>query len=159
MDGQQSDHRVTQYIEKPRHWCPHSEKYTGVDRLLSAVLEGWTIQKNVFRHEALRRMSRRTIVYYFELKRDEHVVTMAVIANPRITEVIQAYGLRVMTNTYLEASAQETVETPVVATNQETVQAPAVATETATAEAMKVTVSPKSQSEKAPPSKQVAFAS
>lgn len=108
-------------INKPVHWCPRSEKYSGVDSLLSALMEGWELNRRVFRHETRLRPPRPIVVYYFELTRDSQTATMAVVSNPQIDKIIAHYRLHVITHTFFERVEVETVEAPAVET--ETVEA------------------------------------
>ncbi|GAB4513476.1 MAG: hypothetical protein OHK0046_14190 [Anaerolineae bacterium] len=120
------------HLDEPRHWCPRSEKYTGVDSLLTALLEGWTINRRVYRHE-IRLHSRSINVFYFELKRNGRVVTMAVVNNPRIDAILVQYHLHVITHTFFERPEMETREAATIqestretaAVGLETVEAPA----------------------------------
>ena len=92
----------TRYLDKPRHWCPQSEKYAGADNLLSALLNGWIASDLVLRHETWRGGSRPVIVYYFELKRGERMMTMPVINSPCIPALIAEYQLQIVTQTHWE---------------------------------------------------------
>ena len=94
---------LTPYTDKHRHWCPQAEKYTGLDSLISAVTEGWTINQRVFRHETWRGGTRPSIVYYFELKRGRLIVTMPIVSNPCVIPLIDRYELEVITSTFWEA--------------------------------------------------------
>lgn len=97
---------IMPYIEKRRHWCPQAEKYTGLDSLISAVLEGWVISRRVFRHETWRGGTRPAVVYYFELKRGQKVVTMPVVSNPCVVPLIRHQGLEVITQAFWETARQ-----------------------------------------------------
>lgn len=88
---------------KTRHWCPRSEKYTGVDSLLELLRQGWVLNKRVLYHEVWH-STRPSIVYYFELKRNHEIVTMAVINSPLIRSILKQYDLQVITeNDYAPA--------------------------------------------------------
>ena len=93
---------MTPYTDKPRHWCPQAEKYTGLDSLLSAIYKGWTINERVFRHETWRGGTRPVVVYYFELKFGERIVTMPVISNPCVVPLIDDLELQVITQAFWE---------------------------------------------------------
>jgi hypothetical protein len=80
-----------------RHWCPRSEKFTGVDSLLSAISDGWTINHSVLHHQVWRGGTRPVDVYFFELIRGRHIVTMPVISNPWLERVIVEYELQIHT--------------------------------------------------------------
>lgn len=84
------------YYLKRRHWCPLSEKYTGVDSLLDALLLGWVIDKHV-QYQEVWHSTRPSVVYYFNLIRGQESVTMPVISNPLIPSIIRKYDLCVET--------------------------------------------------------------
>lgn len=86
----------THYLLKRRHWCPISEKYTGVDSLLDALMRGWVLSHRVLYQEVWH-STRPSIVYYFRLRRGQEVLTMPVINSPLIHTVIQKYDLQVVT--------------------------------------------------------------
>ncbi len=117
---------ATEYINEPRHWCPLSEKYTGVDSLLSALLDGWEINRRVLRHETRISSYRSINIYYFELQRKSQIVTMAVVHNPHIVKVIQQYRLQVITHTFFERVEVATVEAKAIKTETETMEAETV---------------------------------
>lgn len=96
------DEPGTTYPDIPRHWCPQAERYTGLDSLLSAIASGWKVNTLVFRHETWRGGMRPVVVYYFELKRGQHVVTMPVISNPCVAPLIDIYRLQVITQAFWE---------------------------------------------------------
>lgn len=86
----------TRYTEVPRHWCPQSEPYTGADSLITALREGWTVSRIVYRQDILHGGCRRSCVYYFELKRDAEAVTMPIISTPFIVRFIASQQMRVV---------------------------------------------------------------
>ena len=79
--------------DEGRHYCPHSEKYTGVDSLVAAIHNGYTPQPYVRRQTMWRGGSRPVHIYYFELRRDNEAFTMAVVKSPRVTQIIDKYEL------------------------------------------------------------------
>src|SRR5689334_2636368 len=84
------------FTETPRHWCPHSEKYTGADSLITALRNGWALSRLVYREDIFHGGSRHTTVYYFELKRANEVVTMPVVSTPLIVRIIARLSLKVL---------------------------------------------------------------
>ena len=100
------DSLIMPYFDNRRHWCPQAEKFTGLDSLITAVFEGWTISSRVFRHETWRGGTRPAVVYYFELKRSQLVVTMPVVSNPCVVPLIDSCGLEVITQTFWETARQ-----------------------------------------------------
>jgi hypothetical protein len=93
---------LTPFTDTYRHWSPQGEKYTGLDSLISAVFDGWMLSDRVFRHETWRGGARPVTVYYFELKRDQKIVTMPVINNPCVVPLIEQFDLQVVTQTFWE---------------------------------------------------------
>ncbi|MGB1285502.1 MAG: hypothetical protein ACPG7F_03125 [Aggregatilineales bacterium] len=84
------------YLRTRRHWCPHSEPYSGTDSLLTALNEGWQLFDMVFREDILLGRSRHTTVYHFGLRREMLFVRMSIVSNPYLERIIQHEALRVM---------------------------------------------------------------
>ena len=70
-----------------RHWHPESEKYAGVDCLLSALDEGWIIDGLVFGEVHRFGGGRQTTVYQFTLTRNGATMVMPVIENPHVAHL------------------------------------------------------------------------
>jgi hypothetical protein len=102
------------FTETPRHWCPHSEKYTGADSLITALRNGWALSRLVYREDVYHGGSRHTAVYYFELKRDTAMVTMPIICTPFIVRFIAHLNLKVLHEAETGSRIYETAEEPVV---------------------------------------------
>lgn len=102
------------YTETPRHWSPHSEKYTGADSLITALRKGWALCRLVYREDVFHGGSRRTAIYYFELRHDDDVVTMPIIGTPFIVRFIAHYNLKVLHETEVDSRIYETAEEPAV---------------------------------------------
>lgn len=86
------------YTNKPRHWDPKSETYTGFDSLLTALQRGWEIVHNVvFEETRFLGGRRRQVVYHFNLHRnqEQHEI-MSVVGNPFIYKVIAEHDLRIL---------------------------------------------------------------
>jgi len=79
-----------------RHWHPESEKYGGGDSLATRLFLGWAIQGVVQLEEHWYAGTRRVAIYYFELSRADDRVTMPVIANPYVDQLIAQTGLAVV---------------------------------------------------------------
>lgn len=122
----------TDYLERPRHWCPRSEPYTGTDSLLTALLEGWEPHKQVFCEQIQRSASRVVNVYHFLLKRGDAHRMMVILGNPRTQDVIRHYELRISNHTFeettQEAFVRRTAEVPAIMldTARDTVEATAI---------------------------------
>ncbi|MEO8612735.1 MAG: hypothetical protein ABI690_32880 [Chloroflexota bacterium] len=71
-----------------RHWHAESEHYTGGDSLATALYLGWVIDGAVRLEEFWYAGTRRVALYYFDLIRDEEKMTMPVIGNPYIDQLI-----------------------------------------------------------------------
>ena len=102
------------YTETPRHWCPRSEKYTGADSLITALRNGWSLCRLVYRQDVFHGGSRRTSVYYFELKTDDDIVTMPVVSTPFIVRFIAHLSLKVLHEAETGSRIYETAEEPAV---------------------------------------------
>lgn len=102
------------FTETPRHWCPHSERYTGADSLVTALRNGWALCRLVYREDVFHGGSRHTAVYFFELKRDGDVVTMPVVGTPFIVRFIAHLNLKVLHEAETGSSIYETAEEPAV---------------------------------------------
>jgi len=85
--------------EEGRHYCPRSEKYTGVDSLVARIHSGYTLRGQVFRRTIWRGGSRPVHVYYFELQRGNETIKMPVVSNPRVSQIIEQYHLEIVGET------------------------------------------------------------
>lgn len=102
-------------IDTPRHWCPQSEKYTGADSLITALRDGWLASRVIYRQDIMHGGSRRTSVYFFELRRDDEVRTMPVISTPFIVRFIASFQMRVIHTADSEKTdVRATAEEPAV---------------------------------------------
>jgi hypothetical protein len=79
-----------------RHWHAESEKYAGGDSLATHMYLGWTVGEVVELEERWSSGTRRVAVYYFDLTRDGQTVTMPVIGNPYVDQVIAQSALKVV---------------------------------------------------------------
>ena len=79
-----------------RHWHAESEKYAGGDSLATALFLGWTVDEAVQLEERWYAGTRRVAVYYFDLIRDGEQMTMPVIGNPYVDQLIAHAGLKVV---------------------------------------------------------------
>jgi hypothetical protein len=86
------------YVDKDehRHWCPVSEPFTGFDALLSAFDQGWRLCSFYCQKRTWLMKERRVCVYYFTLKYDDRIATMAVINTPRLEQYLQKSHLYVV---------------------------------------------------------------
>jgi len=79
-----------------RHWHPQSEKYAGGDSLATALFLGWTLDRVVQLEERWYAGTRRVAVYHFELTRGDEHMTMPVIGNPFVDQLIAREQLKVV---------------------------------------------------------------
>jgi hypothetical protein len=79
-----------------RHWHAQSEKYAGGDSLATALYLGWTLGEAVQLEERWYAGTRRVAVYYFDLTRGEDHMTMPVIGNPYVDQLIAQSKLNVV---------------------------------------------------------------
>ncbi len=80
-----------------RHWHKLSEPFTGADSLVTALDEGWVMNK-LLRQDAYRRSGGLVIAYFFELEREGEIVEMAVISNPYVCRLMaQSFAQTILT--------------------------------------------------------------
>lgn len=77
-----------QYVDDVRHWCPHSEPFTGGDALLTALLDGWEMSTHIRKETHWYAGMRFVNIYYFELTRNGETRTMPVVDNPCVDKLI-----------------------------------------------------------------------
>lgn len=76
------------FTNRPRHWSPMCEQYTGADSLITALRGGWRVRPTVYRQDVLHGGSRRTSIYTFTLQSGTEVRHMAVICTPFIVRFL-----------------------------------------------------------------------
>jgi hypothetical protein len=79
-----------------RHWHAESEKYAGGDSLATHMYLGWIVGEVVELEERWSAGTRRVAIYHFELNRDGETITMPVIGNPYVDQVIAQSALKVV---------------------------------------------------------------
>ncbi len=80
-----------------RHWHAESEQHTGGDSLATALYLGWAIDGMVRLEEFWYAGTRRVALYYFDLVRDNEKITMPVIGNPYVDQLIARETLQLVT--------------------------------------------------------------
>jgi hypothetical protein len=88
--------RLPQVIGSVRvhhHWHAQSEQYAGADCLVTLVEAGWSVGPMARMQEHWPSGTRRTVVYHFELTRDNDVQFMAVIHNPYVDRLIKCFNV------------------------------------------------------------------
>lgn len=90
------------YTQVSRHWCPHSEAYTGADSLLTAQRNGWRLAGLVYQQNVLFPNGRHTLLYHFELVRGSETVIMPILRNPFVERLIQQRGVDILPYRSLE---------------------------------------------------------
>ena len=88
MLQQRFDSTSIEDIKTYRHWHAESEKYAGGDSLATALYLGWVIDGAVRLEEFWYAGTRRVALYYFDLIRDDEKMTMPVIGNPYVDQLI-----------------------------------------------------------------------
>ncbi len=78
-----------------RHWCPYSEEYTGCDSLLTALDNGWLLERSALQEEHWFN-GRRVIVYHFYIYLDTRIERMRVVYTPYIDTLIEHYHLNII---------------------------------------------------------------
>ena len=76
------------FTNRPRHWSPMCEHYTGADSLITALRNGWRVRPTVYRQDVLHGGSRRTSIYTLTLQSGTEVRNMAVICTPFIVRFL-----------------------------------------------------------------------
>ena len=78
-----------QYLDiTSQHWNPMSEKYAGGDHLMTAIANGWDVERCVAVKHWYAGM-RYVGVYHFSLIRDDSRMEMPVIHNPYIERFVK----------------------------------------------------------------------
>lgn len=88
-------HRPSALGDMQRHWCPRSERYAGVDALFTAFDHGWRIIGTIYRDEYRFSKTRHTVIYYFQLWRDDVVRWMPVLSTPYLSRQIICWNVTV----------------------------------------------------------------
>ncbi len=81
------------YTERRRHYCPHSETYTGCDSLITALREGWELSSRMVIQETFWRSGRGVTVFHFQLRRQTEWMQMSIINTPYVHYLIEEYNL------------------------------------------------------------------
>ncbi len=84
------------YQDIYRHWHADSERYTGGDALNTALDEGWIINDVVGFQEVHHMGARGTVIFHFELKRNNEAVTMPVVGNPYVDRLVLMMQLKLV---------------------------------------------------------------
>lgn len=83
------------YTQKPRHWDPQSEAFTGGDSLLTALRSGWALQNHVLEQKYALSGGRATTIYYVLLLRENRRRIMPVVANPFVERLLMQLKIEV----------------------------------------------------------------
>ncbi len=93
------------HLNLSRHWCPLSQRYTGVDALLSRLDNGWKIWGDIDFDEYWFGESRHTLIYHFMLIKQDNRVTMHVLHNPVLDRLLtQPWEKPISSRTSAQAS-------------------------------------------------------
>ena len=91
------------YLEVYHHWHPDSEEYAGADCLMTALYNGWMVNKVVQAEQLWLPTARSVNVYTFELRRLGQSMIMPVIANPYVERLIRNAALDLLATQVMEA--------------------------------------------------------
>lgn len=81
-------HHISFYTDRPRHWCPRSQRYAGGDALLTHLNNGWKIEGEIEVEEYWHGGSRRILIYCFVLTQNDQRLTMRVPGNPFVDRLL-----------------------------------------------------------------------
>ncbi|MFQ3567247.1 MAG: hypothetical protein SNJ59_09620 [Aggregatilineales bacterium] len=70
------------YPDIVRHWSPKSEKYAGVDCLITALRRGWKLEGDIYQRDFWHAGTRQVVVFYVPLVRGDERMVMPLISNP-----------------------------------------------------------------------------
>ena len=76
-----------------RHWDSSSQRYAGVDQLITSLLNGWDVDDVVLVEKPADSTAQ---VYHFVLRRAETCIEMPVVANPHVERIIAHMRLIVL---------------------------------------------------------------
>lgn len=100
---------LKRHADSLRHWCPHSERFTGGDSLIYALENGWTLTGRVHSQRySLRSGVRHVTVHTFKLRRGNTVILMNVIDNPYVSRLVYLYQRKYHRVTVAAARAKST---------------------------------------------------
>jgi hypothetical protein len=100
-------HMISFYTDRPRHWCPKSQRYAGGDALLTHLNDGWKIQGDIHFEEYWHGGSRRILIYYFVLTQNDQWITMRVQGNPFIDRLLAELRLPVIPTAAVRARSRQ----------------------------------------------------
>lgn len=87
METKSTDFHVD-YPDIVRHWSPMSERFAGVDCLITAIRSGWRVEGEIYNENFWHAGTRLTGVYHITLRRGSETMTMPVISNPYARRLI-----------------------------------------------------------------------
>jgi hypothetical protein len=76
-----------------RHWDGESQRYAGVDQLITSLLNGWDVDDVVLVEKPADSSAQ---VYHFCLRRADTLIEMPVLANPHVERIITHMKLVVL---------------------------------------------------------------
>lgn len=79
-----------------QHWHPESERFAGMDHLLTALDNGWEIDNRVEMHRSWYTGLRYGKLYHFTLTRGDEKMVMPVLFNPYLNRFIEQSGFDVV---------------------------------------------------------------
>lgn len=76
------------YLDVTQHWSPTSEAYAGGDGLITALYNGWSMDRLVKAEQKWFAGMRSVMVYYCSLERNGQTMTMPVLNNPYVDRML-----------------------------------------------------------------------
>jgi hypothetical protein len=74
--------------DKRRHWSSLSQTYAPADILLDYLADGWAISPVVGQKETWHGGGRHIVIYYFEITKNDQVLTIPVLGNPVVHRLV-----------------------------------------------------------------------
>lgn len=91
-----SHRRTDQAEERQRHWARSTQEFAPADVLITHLQNGWQFVNPAAVETFYSGGFRRADIYYFTLQRGEEIVEMPVLANPKISRLIEEHQLTVL---------------------------------------------------------------
>ena len=85
-----------EYPDVVHYWSSESEQYAGGDALITLVNQGWTISETIICERYWLNGSRSRDIYHMELIRDDDGISIAVLVNPYIRNLVKHMGLKLV---------------------------------------------------------------
>lgn len=87
---------INTFLDLDRHWHSGSQPLAGSDQLLTALKNGWQMDRVVFRTDYALSASRAVQIYHCILRRGTEKITMPVLAGPFLMRILNTLAVRIM---------------------------------------------------------------